>query len=376
MTMSGKKFCQSPVKASSSNEAAAIPPESFPRQSWVAGAVDTPLGPVPRVSSDLNYFDRIGSWKVRWGMGRMRYRVEPGLFAAGSPGNDSPVLVTANFKMSFDRVRSHLSGIDAWILVLDTEGINVWCAAGGGKFSTDRLVKGIEEARLKEVVAHGTLVLPQLSAPGVCAHEVKRLSGFRIVYGPVRARDIPAFLASDMVATGEMRRVSFDLAERAVLIPVEIVTSAKYALPAALFFFLLPGIGGGGYSLSRTLTQGLFSVGIFFWAFVGGAVLAPLFLPWLPGRSFSCKGAFLGLILSGVYALYAWGGPGSHLHLATMVSWLLMIPAVTSFLSMNYTGSSTYTSLSGVRKEMRYALPVQAVFALAGIGVWLAGVLL
>jgi acetyl-CoA decarbonylase/synthase complex subunit gamma len=306
----------------------------------------------------------------------MRYRVEPGLFAAGSPGNDSPVLVTANFKMSFDRVRSHLAGIDAWILVLDTEGINVWCAAGGGKFSTDRLVKGIEEARLKEVVAQGTLVLPQLSAPGVCAHEVKRLSGFPVVYGPVRASDIPAFLASDMVATGEMRRVSFDLAERAVLIPVEIVTSAKYLLPAALFLFLLPGIGGGGYILSRAVSVGSFSVGVFFWAFIGGAVLAPLFLPWLPGRSFSFKGAFLGLILSGIYALYAWGDPGSYLHLATMVSWLLMIPAVTSFLSMNFTGSSTYTSLSGVRKEMRYALPVQVVFALAGIGLWLAGVLL
>ena len=306
----------------------------------------------------------------------MRYRVEPGLFAAGSPGNDSPVLVTANFKMSFDRVRSNLAGIDAWILVLDTEGINVWCAAGGGKFSTDRLVKGIEEARLKEVVAHGTLVLPQLSAPGVCAHEVKRLSGFRAVYGPVRARDIPAFLASDMVATGEMRRVSFDLAERAVLIPVEIVTSAKYLLPAALFLFLLSGIGGGGYFLSRAVSVGSFSVGVFFWAFIGGAVLAPLFLPWLPGRSFSFKGAFLGVILSGIYALYIWGGHVTYLHRATAFSWLLMIPAVTSFLSMNFTGSSTYTSLSGVRKEMRYALPAQVVFALAGIGVWLAGVLL
>lgn len=376
MSISGKKFCQSPVKGSSSNEAAAFPSESDPRQSWVAGAVDTPLGPVPRASSELNFFDRIGSWKVRWGIGRMRFRVEPGLFAAGSPGNDSPVLVTANFKMSFDRVRSHLAGIDAWILVLDTEGINVWCAAGGGKFSTDRLVKGIEEARLKEVVAHGTLVLPQLSAPGVCAHEVKRLSGFRIVYGPVRASDIPAFLEAGMQATGEMRRVSFDLAERAVLIPVEIVTSAKYALPAALFFFLLPGIGGGGYSLSRAASVGTFSVGVFFWAFIGGAVLAPLFLPWLPGRSFSFKGAFLGVILSGIYALFAWGVPGSYLHLATMVSWLLVIPAVTSFLSMNFTGSSTYTSLSGVRKEMRYALPVQIVFAVTGIGVWLAGVLL
>jgi CO dehydrogenase/acetyl-CoA synthase gamma subunit (corrinoid Fe-S protein) len=76
---------------------------------------------------------------MRWGIGRHRYRIEPGLYAVGTPGSDSPVLVTANYKMSFDALRRELGGLDAWILVLETDGINVWCAAGKGTFGTEEV---------------------------------------------------------------------------------------------------------------------------------------------------------------------------------------------------------------------------------------------
>ena len=67
----------------------------------------------------------------------MRFAVDPGLYALRNPGEQAPVLVTANYKMSFDRLRQALPGRDAWILVLDTNGINVWCAAGKGTFATE-----------------------------------------------------------------------------------------------------------------------------------------------------------------------------------------------------------------------------------------------
>ena len=95
----------------------------------------------------------------------MEYRVETGLYAIGSPGPDSPVLVSANYKMSFDRLRSQMSGLDVWILVLDTQGVNVWCAAGKGTLSTDELVRRIEEYRLVERTSHRTVIVPQLAAP-------------------------------------------------------------------------------------------------------------------------------------------------------------------------------------------------------------------
>ena len=79
--------------------------------------------------------------KVRWGIGRMNYRVDPGLYSLGNPDALSPVLVSANYKMSFDRLRESLPGRNAWILVLDTDGVNVWCAAGKGTFGTEELTR-------------------------------------------------------------------------------------------------------------------------------------------------------------------------------------------------------------------------------------------
>ena len=60
----------------------------------------------------------------------MHYSVEPGLYALGQPDDSSPVLVTANYKMSFDWLQQALPNRNAWIPVGDTKGINVWCAAG------------------------------------------------------------------------------------------------------------------------------------------------------------------------------------------------------------------------------------------------------
>jgi CO dehydrogenase/acetyl-CoA synthase gamma subunit (corrinoid Fe-S protein) len=73
-------------------------------------------------------------------------------------------------------------------LILDTKGINVWCAAGKGTFGTDELVSRISKTGLSKIILHRKLVLPQLGAPGVSAHEVTKQTGFSVVYGPVRRR--------------------------------------------------------------------------------------------------------------------------------------------------------------------------------------------
>ena len=114
--------------------------------------------------------------------------VDPGLYAVGHPTPESPVLVSANYKMSFDRLRSQLTGLTHGCLVLDTRGVNVWCSAGKGTFGTDEIVGRVRANRLGEIVSHRTLVVPQLGAPGVAAHQVKNRCGFRVVYGPVQGR--------------------------------------------------------------------------------------------------------------------------------------------------------------------------------------------
>ena len=118
------------------------------------GSIETPVGAAPKVTSTLTWQDRWGTIKARWGVDRMDYTVEPGLYALGNPDNESHVLVTANYKMSFDRLREALTGRDVWLLVLDTRGINVWCAAGKGTFGTAELVRRIRISGLDMVVTH------------------------------------------------------------------------------------------------------------------------------------------------------------------------------------------------------------------------------
>jgi acetyl-CoA decarbonylase/synthase complex subunit gamma len=321
---------------------------------------------IPRVPTELCFADRLGAFKVRWAVGRMKYTVEPGLYAIGNPNSSSHVFVTSNYKLSFDTLRKELANLDAWIMVLDTKGINVWCAAGKGIFGTDEMVRRIEAVELHKIVSPRKIIVPQLGAVGVAAHEVRKRTGFSVVYGPIRASDIPAFLEANMKATEQMRQVRFSLYDRLVLAPVEFVMGGKYVLLTMAAIFILSGLNRAGYSSDLAMKNGLRSAANIFIAFVAGSVAGPILLPWLPGRSFSFKGFCVGVIAAPALILLQMTGGR-----AESLAWVLMIAAVASFATMNFTGASTYTSLSGVRKEMNIAVPLQLIAAVVGLATWL-----
>ena len=339
-------------------------------QPFIIGSVQTPTGDVPKISSDLSWPDYWGSIKARWGVGRMHYTVDPGLYALGEPNERSPVLVTANYKMSFDRLREALSNRNAWILVLDTNGINVWCAAGKGTFGTDELVRRIEYSQLNCVVSHTELILPQLAGPGVAAHKVKKRTGFKVLYGPIQATDLPAFLDAGMEATPNMRQKTFTMLERVVLIPVELVSAFKWSLLILPAFFLLGGVGAPSGFWQGVLNDGLFAVLHLLGALLAGAVLTPILLPWLPGRAFSQKGLIMGLITALFITLFGAFYLNLRQDYMNILAWFFLAPALSAYLAMNFTGASTYTSLSGVRKEMRWAVPLEIVGGVAGLTLW------
>lgn len=341
------------------------------RQPFVNGSVQTPVGPVPRVSSSLVWADRLGTFKARWGIGRMHYTVTPGLYALGNPNTQSPVLVTANYKMSFDKLREALPGRDMWILALDTRGINVWCASGKGTFGTSELIARIESSGLAQIVSHRALILPQLSGPGVAAHQVKKSSGFRVIYGPIRSRDLPAFLDAGLEATPEMRIKTFTIWERIELIPMELMGALKPGILVIIIFFLLAFLGRSGEGWISALSHGLFSALALLAAILAGAVLVPLLLPWLPGRAFSVKGLSLGALFAATGAACFWGGWITTMGGLEILAWVLLLPAVSAYLAMNFTGASTYTSLSGVKKEMRWGLPLEIGAGIVGTILWL-----
>jgi len=314
---------------------------------------------IMHTTTQLTIQDIIGSWRARWGINRMNFKVEPGLYSVGNPDSSSPVLVSANYKMSFDSLRKELTELDVWILVLDTKGINVWCAAGKGTFGTSELLNRIAVVQLEKVVSHRTLILPQLGAPGVRAHEVLKNSGFKVLYGPVEAKNIKEFIHSGMKATAQMRTVKSSAYDRLVLTPVELVGTFKISLMIFGVLFLLNLIGVGPFGL------------VDFYAYVGavivGCIVTPVLLPWIPGRAFAWKGWFVGFIWTVVVNILNGWPDAPQYSLLRALGYLLILPSVSAFFAMNFTGCSTFTSFSGVLKEMKIAVPAIAISIVLGI---------
>ena len=315
-----------------------------------------------QTSADLTFRDKLGTWKARWGINRMNFKVEPGLYSVGKPDSNSPVLVSANYQMSFDSLRKELKGVEAWILVLDTKGINVWCAAGKGTFGTQELLDRMAIVQLEKVVSHKTVIVPQLSAPGISAHVVAKYSGFKVVYGPVRAKDLKEFFKLGMKATKEMRTVKFTAYDRLVLTPIELVGTFKVSLMIFGVLFLLNLLGLGPFGI------------VDFYAYMGaiivGCVLTPVLLPWIPGRAFAWKGWLLGFFWAVIVnILNGWNvwTAVPHYSFLRALGYIFILSSVSAFLAMNFTGSSTYTSFSGVLKEMRKAVPVIIISISLGI---------
>ena len=330
----------------------------------------TAAGPVPRVKTGLTREDSLGMLRARLGIGRNHYKVAPGLYALGRPDTDSPVLATANYKLSFDQLRSSLEDADAWLLILDTRGINVWCAAGKGTFSTAEVIERVRLSCLDKVIRHRRLILPQLGASGVSAREVRKGCGYEIVWGPVRAADIKAFLAAGLKAEEAMRRVTFSMGERMVLVPVEVALTRKPLLWALLAIFVLSGIGPHVFSLSAAWERGAMAALACLAGVLAGSVAVPCLLPWIPGRAFAVKGTLSGLVM-GAAAVSAMAA-NPWLTLISGTSLILLAVVASSYVAMNFTGATPFTSPSGVEKEMRRAIPLQFVAALAATGLWIA----
>ncbi|GFO68077.1 hypothetical protein GMLC_16560 [Geomonas limicola] len=309
--------------------------------------------------------DHLGACKARWGINRMDFLVPPGLYAIGTPTPEAPVLVTANYKMTYDLVRRVLAGRNVWLLVLETFGINVWCAAGKGTFGTGELVRRVAESGLAKVVTHRRVTLPILGAPGIAAHEVLKQTGFSVRYATIRAEDLPEYLDNGERTTPAMRELSFTMYERLVLVPVEIVLVLKTLLVLGGGLYLAALILAGS---SAALTALLGYLGAVF----TGIALGPVLLPFIPGRSFAVKGALAGLAFSAVFYAVAGGALWSW---PVQLASFLAFPAVSSFYTLNFTGCTTYTSRSGVKKEMRLSLPVLGGALVASLCLALVGTL-
>jgi len=155
-----------------------------------------------------------------------------GLIRIGNPGRDAPVLLTGNFRLTVQRVRRALKGIDAYLLVANSHGINVWCAATGGHLTNHNVISVLKTSGIEALVDHKRVILPQLAATGIEGNDIHRKSGWRVVWGPVYATALPEFLGNGLKKTEQMRMVRFPWPQR-------IEMAIAWAFPISLLTLLV-----------------------------------------------------------------------------------------------------------------------------------------
>jgi len=224
-----------------------------------------------------------------------------GLFPIGNPDRNAPVLVTGNFRLTVEKVRRALQGMDVYLLVADSAGINVWCASAGGYLTNHQVISVIKASGVEGLVNHRTIIVPQLAAVGVEPRVIRQKTGWKVVFGPVYAEDIPAFLAAGYKKTPQMREVRFGLGQRLEM--------------AVMWAFPLSVIGGlGAFLISPEAVLPLI-------ALIWGLALAvfvsfPLYARWLNPRGHfpdfargGFQALFGGLSLLGIKAYATFNGP-------------------------------------------------------------------
>jgi SAM-dependent methyltransferase len=251
-------------------------------------------------------------------------KVKTGLYAVGDPSPGSPVLVTGNFDLTVRRLVKAIDGrVDAWVLVADSNGINVWCGAGGGYFTAEKVIADVKSSHLDKVVDHRALILPQLCANGVDGWRIRKETGWGVHWGPVKAEDIPPYLAAKGKKTDALRWVRFPLKDRLEMVTVTLGFYGLLILLPVLIFWrhmFLP-IAASLLGLS------------YFYAIVH---------VWLPGRDGLSKSISLCVIaLAGLFA--------------TAFTWCPMPPLSLFHWSVGLIGLSVFTAaeLQGMSPLMR-----------------------
>jgi hypothetical protein len=345
---------QSPDEASYKT---CLPDLEEDRPAWIIGTLMSAEGTIPVISTDLTMSDYWEHIKCRTSAFRNNYTVNPGLYAVGAPDKNSDVLVSANYKLSFDALRKALKGLNAWVLVLDTKGINVWCAAGKGTFGTDELIRLISISKLDRIVDHRKIIVPQLGAPGISAHKVTKAAGFKVCYGPVRAEDVGAYITAGYEATREMRTVTFPLIERLILTPMEINPAMKKYYPVyALIILVVFGLQPGGIFFREAVAGGLPFLLLGLISVLAGALVTPMLLPFIPSRSFAVKGWIIGIL--SVFLSTKFIAMIGHFNTVLLILTYLFFPLLSSYIALQFTGATTYTGMSGVKKELKFSIPL------------------
>ncbi len=252
------------------------------------------------------------------------HSTKPGLRRIGNPGRDAPVLVTGNFTLTVRRLERALRGRDVWLLVANSRGINVWCAAGGGHFTHHDVIAAVRASRLADRVDHRRLVLPQLAATGVEPRLIQDATGFEGTWGPARLESLPEFLDRHCKVKKSQRRMTFPPRDRAEM-------ATMWGAPIAGIAALVSALVFGGAVAAVAAAAVLLAVfGLFF------------AVPWVPitgpRRWLTFSGAAVLAVAAGLALLYAIGRDAN----GPLIGIAITQVATIALLSVNMSGSTPF----------------------------------
>ncbi|MBI5055111.1 MAG: hypothetical protein HZB61_00645 [Nitrospirae bacterium] len=303
----------------------------------------TAMQPLPLRFGLLDYTKAFISWVLLF---YRLFAVRPGLYYTGERDENAPLLVTCNNFLTVFLLARRIGRRNVRLLVIDTNGVNVWCSAAKGSFSAAEIIDKARHFGLIHEEHLTNIILPKLSLSGVKLSDLNK-AGIRALIGPLYARELPGYLDKGKFKNRIRDKVHFGFQSRGFT-----------ALPTAFqFFYWFLGV--------YVVTFWMLTNSII-WAATGLAFLYPVFFPFLPGRQFAVKGISLGLAASILTAGYL---SIEGFDIKSLLFWVLFNFATSIFIALSFTGNSPVSNYESVRKETAYFLPVVAALYLFAIPV-------
>lgn len=290
----------------------------------------------------VDYLKALVSWlnAFKW-----TYAVRPGLYYTGETYDvEAPLLVTSNYALTVFLVVRRLRGHNVRLLVVDTDGINVWCSAGKGAFSNAAILEQVNRYD-RDLLGTGKwlkLILPKFGFAGVDLQSLRQ-ERIRPIIGPLYAKNLPSFLADTPLKDRETERVHFGIQSRLFSWLPGLVQTMSYSLAAILVFLIIE------VTVGKAAPWGLVAIT------VAVATMYPVFFPWLPGRRFAVKGVSLAVLFSFVLLGFQ---ATNVITTASFIMGVFFTFAAAILFALSYTGNSAVSNYTRVRKEIARFLPL------------------
>ncbi len=291
-----------------------------------------------------------------------RKSIIPGLYRIGTPQRSSPVIVTANYYWTVNSVYNTLckEKIDCFLLIIDSDGINVWCAAGGGHFTHTQILEAIRLFNLRDHIDHSSLILPQLSATGV-DRKVLAKAGWKPNFGPVDIGDINSFLKL-YTKEPESSRITFNVPFRTLMgIQHAFFVGCVLFLPLLLILGILAVIQIPLTSFWVVVVLQLLIIGLvtnfaFIWFYPFFDFTSSFFKKGLVMATLNIFGTILLLITQ-----------GKTDSLFTVIFWIALTSVVSIFIVLDLAGNTPYTNHLDVESDLTLFMIPAVILCLIAI---------